>query len=210
MAKSYRVLNVALYFLQREDIGLWGALVEAYLGDPADPGIITHWRKQVAELDAENAEIHIHNRLVRHGKRSGPIQHEKVGYVTARMLLERHDKAIERLAQMLEDVDLYYIPVSQMSEAEAKAGEHTERQMYAAYQRYRNSGARSEQAVEMAASEFGVPTDRVETVIEFRRNTSEDECAELGCDRAPFANGLCQKHNMREWRKGKAAIKNCS
>jgi hypothetical protein len=200
LAKSYELLNVALRLLQREDIGLWESLVEAYLGDPADPGIITHWRKQVVELDAENTEIRSHNRLVRTGKKPGPLKHEKVGYVVPRMLLERHDQAIERLAQMLANVDLYYIPASQMSEQEASAGEHTERQMYAAYQRYRNAGNRSEQAVEHTAREFGVPTDRVETVIEFRRNTSEDECMEPGCDRAPFSQMMCMKHYQRRRR----------
>lgn len=207
--KSYGLLNAALRLLRRDHLELWGALVEAYLSDPGDPGIIGHWRRQVATLDVVNREIHRHNALVRQGKRPGPSRYEKIGFVVPRMLLERHDEAIERLAEMLQDVDLYYIPVSQLSETEAKADEHREAQMYASYQRYRTARNRHEHAVEMAAAEFGTSTDVVETVIEFRRNVKADECSEAGCDRAPFSQSLCTKHYFQK-RRSQTSNRNVS
>lgn len=209
LLKSYGLLNVALRLLRRDHLELWGALVEAYLGDPGDPGIIGHWRRQVAALDEENREIRRHNTLVKKGKKPGHFKHEKVGFVIPRMLLERHDEAIEKLSDYLRDVDLYYVPVSRLSEAEAKADEHREAQMYASYQRYRTARNRHEHAVEMTAAEFGTSTDVVETVIEFRRNVKADECLEAGCDRAPFSQNLCTKHYFQK-RRSQTSNRNVS
>jgi hypothetical protein len=200
LGESLAALDDALDALLKESPHLRTGLQEPYLSDPPDPGIVGHWRRELAKLDDYNAEIRSHNRLVKKGKRPGPMRTEKVALVWTRTRLMRHDIAIEELAEMLEGVDLYYIPTSQMSEAQARATEHTERQMYAAYQRYRNAGSRHEMAVEHTSKQFMIPADRIETVIEFRRNTSEDECLQAGCDRAPYQQGKCHKHYMRDYR----------
>lgn len=209
LRKSYGLLNAALRLLRRDHMDLWIPLVEPYLSDPGDPGLMEHWRRRVAELDEENRDIRRHNDLVKKGKKSGHWKHEKVALVVPRMLLKRHDKAIEQLAEYLRDVDLYYIPVSQLSESEARADEHREAQMYASYQRYRVARNRHEQAVECTAHEFGTSTDKVETVIEFRRNVKADECSEAGCDRAPFSQNLCTKHYFQK-RRSQTKSRNAS
>lgn len=190
LKQSFGFLNIALKILYHKHPELFESLIEPYFADPADPGLIGHWRRLIAAMDKEND-------LRRRAKPPKPLV---VALKEPADFLERHDKAIEQLAAYLANVDLYYIPVSQLSESEAKADEHREQQIYASYQRYRTAGNRSEHAVEMTAAEFGTSTDVVETVIEFRRNVKVDECSEAGCDRAPFSQNLCTKHYFQKRR----------
>lgn len=172
---------------------LWVALVEPYLSDAADPGLPAHWKRQIEDLDRENKQ------------RRKDGKPERVALTFTRRLLEREQVAVKELARMFRSEDLYVVFPKRMSEREAEAGESRDAAIYASYQRYRVGppGSRHEQAVEMTAREFETSTDRVEVVIEFRRDTTEDECSEAGCDRAPYQGGMCVRHYTQDYRARK-------
>jgi len=192
---SYRKLNVALGILQRDHMALWVSLVEPYLKDEADPGIVSDWRVRLAQLDAENQ---------RRRKAKKP---PKVALVTTRRMLERHDKAIERLAKYLRDVDLHYLPARIMSGQEEAKTERQNAEVYAVFQRLRVSGLTQKAATELTAENFGVSTSMVERVVEFRSDVRLATCTENGCDKVAYQQNMCQKHYQRAWR---ARSKNAS
>lgn len=218
LLRSYRALAVALTFLRRDHFQEWGALVEPYLSDVADAGVVGDWRRKTAALDEENAAIRRRNVEIREenarrrkkGRPERPEKHEKVGLVFARVQLERHDSAVKRLARYLRDVDLHVVNPTLMSAGEEAAGDAANAQVHAYYQQVRVSGRRHAAAVAAAAWKFGISDGEVERIIEFREDVRLATCAEEGCDNAVYSQNLCQKHYQQRWRErrkgeGKAA-----
>lgn len=210
---SYKRLNAALRLLRRESVALWGSLVEPYLSDTADPGVVDHWKKELAKLDRENAQIRKHNKLVRKGKKQGSLRIEKVALVFTRMQLERHDKAIARLTEMLKHVDLHYVPPKFMSPEESQAIEDQNAEIYAVFQRFRARGNSVEDAAIQTAEflsnakDTRLSVDAVYRVLEFRDETRPESCAEPECDDPVYQQGRCVKHYWRDYRKRKKVAK---
>ncbi len=204
LRRSIRLLRAALVLLRREDRRAWEALVNPYLGDPGDPSMVDDWRRKVAELDAENAAIRAENE--RRRKKGRPERPERVRHVTARTQLERHDRAVRKLAGYLAGKRLNPVWPKLMSERERAAGEAANAQLYAYYQRVRVAGRTHRGAVAQTAVKFEVPEDAVERVVEFRSEVKLATCAEEGCGREVFQQNLCVRHYNREYRarKGRA------
>jgi hypothetical protein len=118
-------------------------------------------------------------------------------------LAEWHDRAVSQLAWYLRKVDLHYVPPKIMSEQEEAAVEKQNASMYAVFQRLRVSGLKEDAALEQTAENFGVPSDYVRRVLEFRGDTKLATCAEGGCDRSVYQQNLCQRHYQRAWRARK-------
>lgn len=208
LSKSYEKLNAALRLLRRDHMELWVSLVEPYLADPADPSLVDHWRQSVACLDAENALIRKKNDAARKAaKRKGESlptpQSEKRGLVWTRLQVERHDAAIEKLAEYLRGVDLYHVPPKLMSEREEATVERQNAEIHAVYQRLRVSGLRETAAIEQTAQNFRVLPATVERIIEFRAHLKLASCMEEGCGGEVYQQNLCVKHYTREYRARK-------
>jgi len=188
---SLRLMAVALALLRREDFDAWASLIPRYLGDPADPGGIEYDRARVRELDEENA------------RRREKKRPEKVALVTARTQLDRHDRAISKLAEILEGHTLHPTPTRIMTQREHEAGEKANASMNAEVDRLMALGAREEVAIGRVAKAWGVSTGAVERVREFRSVLIAPECCEEDCEEPAFAGGKCRKHYQRDYRKRK-------
>jgi hypothetical protein len=185
LRQSLLALEVAMQLLKREPVvgkhsegdviaGLsaWSALLEPYLGDPADPSIVADWRRKAA-----------------------------MGYISARRFLERHDAAIKKLAEYLAPVPLYPVYPKLMSETEESEIENQYAEMYAVFRRIMAAGGTNEAgATAQVAEFFDVWPETVERVVEFRRKAKPDTCSWGGCDRAPFSQDLCMKHYQQRRR----------
>lgn len=178
-----------------------GALIEPYLSDVADSGVIGDWREKVAALDRENAEIRRENegRL----KRGRPARPPKVRHVWIRTQLERHDRAIARLAGMLRDVELEPVSPRLMSKREEEAGEKANREVVAYFRQVKSPGRSEAGAVASCSLKFGISEDEVGRILEFADEISPDVCEEGGCDEPVEAQGRCRKHYQRAYRKRK-------
>jgi hypothetical protein len=95
------------------------------------------------------------------------------------------------MAEYLEETDLHALFPKLMSEQEEAKMEHQYAEMYAVFQRLRESGLRESLAIEQTTENFDVPVDVVERVVEFRSKNKLDMCSWGGCERAPFSQGLC-------------------
>jgi hypothetical protein len=64
LSESFGYLRKALVLLRQEKsvgkqansdaisgFAAWSSLIEPYLGDPEDPGIVSNWREKIRELD---------------------------------------------------------------------------------------------------------------------------------------------------------------
>ena len=208
LGRSLGRLRLALRVLRKKDFDAWAALVNPYLGDPADAGIVGDWRRRVADLDAENAAIGRSNaeraRLLKKGgknaKGAPPYRHEKIRLVVARQQLERHDRAVKKLAGYLQNEDLHPVHPKLMSAREEAAGDAANAQIYAYYQQVRVSGRTHPGAVDATAWKFGISSDDVERIVEFRKDVKLATCAVVDCDNAVHSQNLCQKHYQQEWR----------
>lgn len=203
LVRSYRALVTALALLRREHFQEWGALIEPYLSDVADSGVIADWRGKIAALDKENEEIRAENE--KRLKKGRPTKDLKVRHVFMRMQLERHDRAIARLAGYLANVDLHVVNPRLMSAREEAAGEAANAQIYAYYQQVRVSGRTHEGAIAATAWKFGISDADVERIVEFRDDVKLATCAEPGCGGEVYQQNLCQKHYQREWRARRKA-----
>lgn len=205
LEESYRYLRAALMVLRAKHFQEWGALVEPYLSDVADASLVEDWRKKIGALDEENAQIRRANeKRAEKGRSPKP---EKVGFVFARLQLERHDRAVERLTEYLKDKDLHVVNPHLMSTQEKAAGEAANAQIYAYYQQVRVAGRTHRGAISAAAWKFGTSEDAIERVVEFRSDVKLATCAEPECNRKVFSQNLCSKHYQRQLkaRKGKAS-----
>lgn len=198
LRQSFDALRAALARLQKSDFQAWASLVEPYLADPADASLVDEWRRKVDELDKEN-EIR--------AKRKPP-QQPRVALVVPRMFLERHDRALEKLAEDLKHTDLYAVFARPMSEEEEKAGQDQNAEIAATVERLRATGSSVREALAQAAEMHRISVDMVERVYEFRSETKPDECIWDGCDRAPFSQNLCvaHYHQQRRAKKRSAAV----
>lgn len=208
LAESYWKLNAALRILRRDHSELWVPLVEPYLADPADPSLVDHWRSQVERQDAENALIRRRNDAARKAakKKGEPLpaaKSKKIGLVWTRRQLERHDAAVQKLAEYLRDVDLYYVAPKLMSEQEEAAVERQNAEIHAVYQRLRVSGLRETAAIEQTAESFRVLPATVERIIEFRADLKLASCAEEDCGGEVYQQNLCLKHYHKAYRARK-------
>jgi hypothetical protein len=186
LAASFKKLRLALRVLRAEDFDAWASLIAPYLGDPADPGVVGHWRKLVAVLDEENAKIRAENE--RRRKKGRPV----------RTQLERHDRAVRRLAEILRRKRLHPVYPKLMSERERVAGEAANAQMMAYYQRVRVAGRTHRGAVSQTAVKFGISDDEAERIVEFRGESKLASCAEPECLRNVYSQNLCSKHYQRD------------
>lgn len=198
---SFRKLNAALRILRRDHMQLWASLVEPYLSDPADPGVVADWRAKLDALDKENAQIRKENAY--RAKKGRPAKPEKVALVYARLQLERHDEAVQKLADYLRDVDLWVVNPKLMSESEEAAAENQNAEIYAVFQRLRVKGLREWDAVVQTAEYFsrqGAPlsADAVQRIVEFRSENKLASCAEPECGRTVFSQNLCSLHYQRQ------------
>jgi len=160
LAESYKKLNLALRVLRKEDFGAWMALIEPYLGDPADPSLPGIWRENIARLDRENAAR----------KKQGKAP--KTALVWTRMRLERHDRAIRKLAGYLQDHDLYVVWPKRMSSREEKQVERMNDEFYALYLRLRDEGMKNRQAIRTAAEMTSYSEPRGYKIVELRNGSS--------------------------------------
>ena len=198
LTKSYRKLNAALHVLRREHFQEWGALIEPYLSDVADHSVIEDWRQKLQALDEENAGVRQEN--VKRAEKGRSEKPEKVALVIPRLQLERHDRAIRRLAGYLKGEKLHVVNPKLMSTREVEAGEAANAQIYAYFQQVRVSGRTERGAVSAAAWKFGVSEDEIERVIEFRSENKLASCVMVECGRKVFSQNLCQRHYQAEWR----------
>ncbi len=204
LARSLARLRLALRVLRYEDFDAWASLVNPYLGDPADSGMVDDWRRKVAELDSENEAIRRDNE--RRRKKGRPEKPERVRFVFARMQLERHDRAIRKLAGYLKHTRLHVVFPRLMSERERAAGESANAQIYAFYERVRVAGRTHRGAIGQTAVKFEIPEDAVERVVEFRSDVKLATCADEGCGRAVFQQNLCVRHYNQEYRARKRSV----
>lgn len=198
LTETFAVLNVALRLLRRDHFPLWTSLIDPYLSDPADPGIVDNWRGRLSKLDSENGQIRVQNesnrRLRKRGKEAPADRMEKVGLVWTRTLLDRHDRAITKLAQYLRDVDLYHVPAKLMSTQEEADIEKQNAEIFAVFQRIRVSGYNERSAISQTAEHFRVSEGAVQRTVEFRSNIKLATCIEDGCKRPPERGNFCFKH----------------
>lgn len=130
----------------------------------------------------------------------------KSEYISAKRFLERHDVAIEKLAQYLRKEDLHVVFPVRMSENEEQKMERQNADIYAKYQALRVSGLTRKVAIIQTAKHFRHGgADAVERIVEFRSENKSDQCAWGGCDRAPFSQNLCIAHYHQQRRKRKAS-----
>lgn len=212
LAESYRKLNLALRVLRWEDFEAWMSLIEPYLGDPADPSLVDHWRQSLARLDSANALIRRQNdeaykRAKKSVKKPPEPRAEKVALVWTRKLRDRHDRAVKKLAGYLEGHDLAYLPPRLMSEEEEAESNKQNAEIYAVFQRVRVLGRSERTAVREVADRFHVSEDFVERVVEFRAGVKLASCAVEGCKGEIFSQNLCQKHYQKVWRSSKKSEK---
>ncbi len=193
LERSYRILNVALKLLRREHFQLWGALIEPYLSDVADSGVVEEWRRRIDALDAENAL---------RAKRKKP---KRVALVFTRLQLERHDRAVSWLARYLKGVEVHVVNPHLMSASEEAAGEEANAQIFAYFEQVRVAGRTKAGAASATAWKFGISEDEVWRVIEFRSENRLARCQEPGCDRAPERGLMCMRHYVRERRQSQRA-----
>lgn len=192
LQESFEKLELALNVLREHDFKAWMSLMEPYLGDPADHGLVVDWRAKIAALDVENA------------RRKKAKRQPKVALVWTRTLLERHDRAVKKLAAYLDKHDLVHIPPRLMSEDEEAQTEKQNAEIYAVFQRLRVSGLTQRAAVAQAAEHFRVSEGMIERVVEFRSEIKTAICIdEEGCDQAAYQQGLCIKHYNRAYRARK-------
>lgn len=216
LRKSYLKLNVALNLLQRDHMDLWVSLVEPYLQDEADPGTVEDWRRRVSALDAHNADVRKRNyqrqKAAKKNKKPPRVEHERVALIHMRRMLERHDKAVSRLAEYLRHADLVHLPPKVMSEEEEASVEKGNAEIHAVFQRLRVAGRSKPSAVWETAERFKVSEGTVERIIEFRSHIKLVTCTEEDCEDPARAMGLCKNHYERERYHGKTSknTKNCS
>jgi hypothetical protein len=167
LGESIQKLELALTVLRGEDFEAWMSLVSPYLGDPADPGIIPHWRERLRRLDRENEAIRKENADRR--KKGRPPKPERVGLMVPRELLERHDRAIEKLAAYLADEDLHAVfPKRMTSQAEEQIDRRND-EVFRVYKALRyGDGMGKTRAVRNAADHCGYSEDRVWKILKAR------------------------------------------
>jgi hypothetical protein len=205
LKKTYEDLDDALEVLYEHDLRAWLALQEPYFSDPADNSVVDDWREKIKALDEENARIRAGNE--QRVKKGRPKKPEKVRHVFMRLQLERHDRAIEKLAHYLRNKQLYVVWPKLMSERERVAGEAANAQMVAYYERVRVAGRTHRGAVSQTAVKFEVSEERVEKVLEFRGEAKLSTCIESDCGRAVYSQNMCSRCYQRalKARQGKAS-----
>lgn len=131
---------------------------------------------------------------------------------TKPLTAEWHDLAVGQLAHYLRHKKLYPIEPKRLSESEEKSIENKNAEIYANFQRLRNSGLSERAAAEQAGEEAkpAVSREYVERLIEFRDTLKPKVCIESGCDRKPERGNLCMKHYMQERRRQERENKNAS
>ena len=193
LRRSLRLLSVALAHLRREDFPAWASLINPYLADEADPGVIPWMRERVREHDAENE------------KRKKRGQQPRVACVHFRRELEKHDRAIRKLARMLEGHRLEPVHAAMMSSREREAGEKANREVLAYYRRLKSYGRTHRGAVAACAHSMSVSEDEIERILEFREEISPDTCVEPDCDRKVYQQHRCQRCYARDYRARRRA-----
>lgn len=105
-----------------------------------------------------------------------------------------HDEAVEKLCHYLRKIELFAVSPREMTEDEKRESSQRDARVYAHYTKMRRAGRRHDKAIEMAAEEFATSTDRVELLVELRRDVKLDECLDANCTRAPYSQNYCVKH----------------
>lgn len=136
---SYEFLELALKLLKLEHFELWMSLLEPYLGDPADPSVVEDWKEK-------SRDVWQGKKLVRRG------------YVSARLFLEREEKAVEKLAYYLRHKELFVLQPRRMTTRKPANVAERNDEFYALYKSLRADGFGKTKAVRDAAEmcEYGL------------------------------------------------------
>ena len=140
LAETYGLLEYALILLKKDDLSAWISLIEPYLGDPADPSVVDDWRKKTEQ-----------------------------GYISAALFIERHDRAIVKLAEYLKGHDLYVAWPKRMSTRQEEQVDRMNDEFFALYQRYHYEDKMSRnKAIETAAEHCGYSRSRAYEIANLR------------------------------------------
>ncbi len=152
---SYKALDAALRILKRDRFGEWLGLHGPYLMDGADPGLPGEWRRRLDALDAENK------------RRRAAGKAGRVALVTTRRQLQRHDLALDTLADMLRRVDLHVVFPKRSNSRDAESVERRNDELYKCYRRLRSEMTKT-RAVREAARLCDYSEDRVWKIVVLR------------------------------------------
>ncbi len=139
LRKSYDKLEHALTMLKQEDFRAWMSLVTPYLGDPGDPSVVAEHRRKADE-----------------------------GLFSARLFVDRHDRALRLLAMFLEKERLHVVFRKRMTSREEKQIERRNDEFFGLYRRLREEGKRKTPAVETAAEMCGYGPTRAWEIVKLR------------------------------------------
>jgi hypothetical protein len=125
LRKSYEKLGHALTMIKQEDFRAWMALVTPYLGDPGDPSVVAEHRAKAEE-----------------------------GFFSARLFVDRHERAIRLLAMFLEKERLHVVFPKRMTRREETQVERRNDELYATYRRLREDGMKRGKAMAPAVAQL--------------------------------------------------------
>lgn len=143
LKKSYEKLEHALTMLKAEDFRAWMSLVTPYLGDPGDPSVVAEHRKKAEE-----------------------------GLFSARLFVDRHDRAVRLLAMFLEKERLHVVFPKRMTSRGEKQIERRNDEFFSLYRRFRKEGKKKSSAVETAAEMCGYGRTRAWEIVGAREGSS--------------------------------------
>lgn len=133
---SYEFLEHALTLLKIMHFDLWIALLEPYLGDPADPSVVEDWKEKAQDIWEHTPKG---KKLVRRG------------YISAQLFLKREEGAVETLAEYLKNKELYHVPPKRMTTRKTVNVAERNDEFYALYKSLRADGFSKTRAVNDAA-----------------------------------------------------------
>lgn len=161
---SYEALDRALDELLDEDLDAYLVLIEPYLGDPADASIVERWRKSLREWQARREEVR--QAAVDLGYPELPDRWQRDHPEPERYT--SHQKAVRRLAELLEDVELYVVFPKRMTSREAGHVDQRNGDLYALYRQLRTEGLKKTRAVTTAADMCGYSSARAWEIVRLR------------------------------------------
>ncbi len=150
LATSYAYLEHALKLLKGYDFEAWMSLVTPYLGDPADPSVVADWREKARDIYDPSGKL------------------TRRGYLSARLFVERHDRAIEKLSCYLANVDLRVLWPARMTNREREQVKRRNDELYEWYAEYRSSGMSRGKAIEKAGKTCGYSRRRAYEIVDLR------------------------------------------
>ena len=140
LVKSYKKLGHALTMLKQEDFRAWMSLVTPYLGDPGDPSVVAEHRQKANE-----------------------------GLFSARLFVDRHERALRLLAMFLENERLHVVWPKRMTTREETQVERMNDELFGLYKNFRYGDDISRnKAIEKAAEHCGYGRSRGYEIVDLR------------------------------------------